>query len=70
MDITSSLPKNLLLNKHIDFLKSYSANKDGYEQIMVEYLRMSGMYWIITALDLMNCDANQGNLMWSNNLIN
>ena len=52
------LPKDdaipgLLLTKHADFLAAYSSNKDDYEFCMTEYLRMSGIYWSLTAVDLM-----------------
>ncbi|XP_071802797.1 geranylgeranyl transferase type-2 subunit beta-like [Asterias amurensis] len=46
-------PKTLLLGKHIQFIASYSSKKDDYEYIMTEYLRMSGIYWGITVMDLM-----------------
>ncbi|XP_063991131.1 geranylgeranyl transferase type-2 subunit beta [Diachasmimorpha longicaudata] len=46
------IPK-LLLEKHSNYLVSYGTNKDDYMYCMTEYLRMSGMYWGLTALDLM-----------------
>lgn len=45
--------KTLLLDKHISFLKSYGQNENNYEEGMTDYLRMSGIYWGLTALDLM-----------------
>ena len=45
---------NLILAKHAEFLASYGANKDDYEFCMTEYLRMSGIYWSLTAMDLMD----------------
>jgi len=41
------------VKKHIDFLLK-NANSRGFEWIMSEYLRMSGIYWSLTALHLLN----------------
>lgn len=46
-------PKTLLLQKHSDYLASYGLNKDDYEFCMTEFLRMSGIYWSLTAMELM-----------------
>lgn len=46
-------PKTLLLEKHSEYLSTYGTNKDDYEYCMTEFLRMSGMYWGLTALELM-----------------
>ncbi|XP_013199619.1 geranylgeranyl transferase type-2 subunit beta [Amyelois transitella] len=46
-------PKTLLLQKHSDYLAQYGLNKDDYEFCMTEYLRMSGIYWSLTAMELM-----------------
>ena len=53
-----ALPKDkdipvLDLVKHAHFLASYGTNKDDYEFCMTEYLRMNGIYWSLTAMDLM-----------------
>jgi geranylgeranyl transferase type-2 subunit beta len=45
---------SLHLPKHIEFLAKYGTSKDDYEFCMTEFLRMSGMYWGLTALDLMD----------------
>ena len=39
--------------KHVEFLLK-NANSRGFEWIMSEYLRMSGIYWSLTALHLLN----------------
>ena len=45
----------LTLDKHIDFIANYETNKNTkYEYSMSESLRMSGIYWASTALDIMN----------------
>uniref|UniRef100_A0A8C5VLJ3 Geranylgeranyl transferase type-2 subunit beta n=1 Tax=Microcebus murinus TaxID=30608 RepID=A0A8C5VLJ3_MICMU len=45
--IKSDAPDTLLLEKHADYMK------DDYEYCMSEYLRMSGIYWRLTVMDLM-----------------
>lgn len=46
-------PKELMLDKHEKYLKQYSHDDQGTEQIMAEYLKMSGMYWGLNALFIM-----------------
>ena len=53
VEIKDDAVKELLLDKHADYIHSYSEKKDDYEYIMTEYLRMSGIYWGLTAMDLM-----------------
>ncbi|WAR31021.1 PGTB2-like protein, partial [Mya arenaria] len=50
--IPDNAPKTLLLQKHADYIAAYGAKKDDYEYCMTEFLRMSGMYWGLTAMDL------------------
>ncbi|XP_074654544.1 geranylgeranyl transferase type-2 subunit beta-like [Tubulanus polymorphus] len=45
---------SLLLDKHADYIAEYGAKTNDYEYVMTEYLRMSGMYWGLTVMDLMN----------------
>jgi len=52
--IKESAPSTLLLEKHTSFIQSYESKKNDYEYVMSEYLRMSGVYWCLTAMDLMN----------------
>lgn len=47
-------PTQLLLNKHADFIAAYGKKKDDYEYCITEYLRMSGVYWGLTAMFLMD----------------
>ncbi|XP_078576527.1 geranylgeranyl transferase type-2 subunit beta-like [Branchiostoma floridae x Branchiostoma japonicum] len=51
--IPEDAPSDLLLNKHADFIALYGAKKDDYEYCMTEYLRLSGMYWGLTTMDLL-----------------
>lgn len=46
-------PKELLLDKHEKYLKQYANDDTGTDQIMAESLKMSGMYWGLNALHLM-----------------
>lgn len=47
-------PATLLLDLHTKYLTDYAKDKNGTEQMMSEYLRMSGMYWGLNALYLMD----------------
>ncbi|XP_035188961.1 geranylgeranyl transferase type-2 subunit beta isoform X3 [Oxyura jamaicensis] len=51
--IKPDAPCTLLWEKHADYIASYGTKKDDYEYCMSEYLRMSGVYWGLTAMDLM-----------------
>ena len=45
-------PKTLFLDKHVKFIKQYGKDEDNYEYAITDYLRMSGIYWGLTALEL------------------
>lgn len=50
--ITDEMPSTMLLEAHVDYLATYEDKfKNEYE--MTEYLRMSGVFWSLTALDLL-----------------
>ncbi|KAJ6662623.1 hypothetical protein lerEdw1_011760 [Lerista edwardsae] len=51
--IKNDAPATLLLEKHADYIAAYGTKKDDYEYCMSEYLRMSGVYWGLTVMDLM-----------------
>jgi len=53
VEIPETSTTELSLQKHADYIASYGEKKDDYEYCMTEYLRMSGIYWGITAMDLM-----------------
>lgn len=46
-------PKTLLLEDHVKFLKHYSKNKMSYDYVMSEFLRINGVFWSLSAMDLM-----------------
>ena len=53
--IPENSPKELLLDKHIAFIAGYGKDKSTkYDYEMSEFLRLNGVYWGITALDIMN----------------
>ncbi|XP_028155482.1 geranylgeranyl transferase type-2 subunit beta isoform X2 [Diabrotica virgifera virgifera] len=60
-DVTlqENIPTHILLDKHIDFIKEYGQKESTYEYGMTDYLRISGMYWGLTALELMNATPAQ-----------
>ncbi|XP_043278864.1 geranylgeranyl transferase type-2 subunit beta isoform X2 [Venturia canescens] len=52
VELPQTIPK-LLLDKHSDYIVSYGTNKDDYIYFMTEHLRVSGIFWSLTALDVM-----------------
>ncbi|OQR77424.1 geranylgeranyl transferase type-2 subunit beta-like [Tropilaelaps mercedesae] len=54
-DITlpETAPRELLLEKHTKYIVEFANKKDSYEYAVTEHLRMSGIYWSMTAVDLM-----------------
>lgn len=61
VEISDNAVSELLVDKHVQYLKKYSSDSEhSYEQLMVEYLRMSGIYWTTTALQLMDNDFDKG----------
>lgn len=52
--IKDDAPTALLLTKHIDFIKEYGKTQHTFEYGLTDYLRVSGMYWGLTAMELMN----------------
>eukprot|EP00111_Clytia_hemisphaerica_P010669 TCONS_00031162-protein len=51
--IPENAPKTLLMEKHAEYIKAYEEKKEDYEYVMTEYLRVSGVYWGLTAMSLM-----------------
>lgn len=45
--------KTLLLDKHANYIEAFEKDKDDYEYCTTEFLRVSGVYWGLTAMDLM-----------------
>ena len=51
--IPSNAPTTLFLAKHADFIGKYGKDKDDYEFVMSEFLRINGVYWGLTAMEIM-----------------
>ncbi|KAJ8917507.1 hypothetical protein NQ315_005556 [Exocentrus adspersus] len=56
--LPDNVPSNILFEKHIEFLKEYGQDENNYEYGMMDYLRVSGMYWCLTALEFMNASPS------------
>lgn len=56
----ATLPRALVLEKHIGYLQQWGRDEGDYEYAMSEYLRMSGLYWVRTALDLAHAADSMG----------
>ncbi|CAH0550384.1 unnamed protein product [Brassicogethes aeneus] len=52
-----NVPTEVLFDKHKEFLQSYEKDENNYEYGMTDYLRISGMYWGLTALELMSINT-------------
>ena len=52
VEISSKAASTLNLDLHVEFINKYTANRDDYEFVMAEPLRISAMYWCASALDL------------------
>lgn len=57
--IPDNTVKKVLFEKHIDFINEYGQDENHFEYGMTDYLRVSGMYWGLTALELMNAQPTQ-----------
>ncbi|KAG9286586.1 hypothetical protein G9A89_005354 [Geosiphon pyriformis] len=49
-----SKPKELLFDLHVKYIQSLDTKRDDLEYWLTEHLRLSGVYWGLTALDLLN----------------
>ncbi len=47
-------PTELLLEQHVDFIANYGKGDTNYEYVMAEFLRINGVYWGYTAMEIMN----------------
>lgn len=54
VELTDALAKKiLLLDKHANYIEAFEKDKDDLEYCNTEHLRVSGIYWGLTAMDLM-----------------
>lgn len=52
--IPADAPKTLLTEKHVSYIHGYELDKNSYEYVMTEYLRMGGIYWCLTTMALLD----------------
>ncbi|XP_044265255.1 geranylgeranyl transferase type-2 subunit beta [Tribolium madens] len=52
--LKENAPVAILFDKHIEFLRDYGKDDNNVEFGMTDYLRVSGMYWGLTALELLD----------------
>lgn len=52
IELPEEIPE-LLIEKHVSYLLSFGTKKDDYNYHQTEHIKMSGIYWGLTALDLM-----------------
>lgn len=53
VELKPDAPKTVLLDLHSKFLLKYANDDSNWEKIFAEYLKMSGIYWSLAAMDLM-----------------
>lgn len=53
VELPGTIPA-LCLEKHVAYIKNWAEGKEAFEYAMSEYLRMSGVYWCLTAMDISN----------------
>ena len=47
-----------LYEKHVEYIKFISQDKDSFEFVVTEHLRMSGVYWGLTAMAILGRDLH------------
>ena len=47
----------LLRDKHVRFIVDFASKDDSFEHVATEHLKMSGIYWSLTALHLLNAES-------------
>lgn len=48
-----------LLEKHVAYISTISADRESFEYVASQHFRMSGIYWGITAMSLLGKDLNE-----------
>lgn len=48
-----------LEEKHVSYVKKISTDKESFEFVVTQHLRMSGVYWGLTALSLLGIDIDK-----------
>jgi geranylgeranyl transferase type-2 subunit beta len=52
----SSTRQDFHYDKHVEYIKVISRDKDSFEYVVTEHLRMSGVYWGVTAMAILGKD--------------
>jgi prenyltransferase beta subunit len=45
-------PNTILVDQHAEYLSKYAHDDQNVEKMLADYLKMSGIYWSFTAMDL------------------
>jgi geranylgeranyl transferase type-2 subunit beta len=48
-----------LRHKHIDYIRKISADTESFEYLVSQHLRMSGVYWGLTAMYLLGVNLSE-----------
>lgn len=46
-------------DKHVEYIRKVSADTESFEFLVTQHLRMSGVYWGLTALYMLGIDLKQ-----------
>uniref|UniRef100_A0A915E360 Geranylgeranyl transferase type-2 subunit beta n=1 Tax=Ditylenchus dipsaci TaxID=166011 RepID=A0A915E360_9BILA len=66
IEIPKSAPTEICIEKHKEFILKYGRDRESYEYIMAEYLRMSGLYWCLASLDVLGAvDEADKQFIWN-----
>ena len=63
IEIKANVQNTVLFDLHSNYLISYAKDDTNWEKLFAEYLKMSGIYWSLTAMDLMSKLDNLGILI-------
>jgi geranylgeranyl transferase type-2 subunit beta len=50
---------SFLRQKHVEYIRKVSSDTESFEYLVSQHLRMSGVYWGLTAIVLLGVDINQ-----------
>ena len=56
--VNDSLP-DFFKDKHRDYIRKISSDNSSFEYLVTQHLRMSGVYWGLTALHLLGVNLNE-----------
>jgi geranylgeranyl transferase type-2 subunit beta len=56
---SQKLESLFLYDKHVEYIKKISNDKESFEYVVTQHLRMSGVYWGLTAMCVLGCDIKK-----------